>query len=45
MSMQQCTPSSNFSLFVELQIYGQNLPKNMNEENFERIKIKTVRSI
>ena len=38
-------PVPNFSQFEELQILGPNLPKNMNQTNFENINIKTVISI
>ena len=41
-SVQQCTPLWNFSHFVEFQIMGANMPKNMTDKQFEKINIKIV---
>ena len=41
-SIQQCTAVPSFSQFDELQFLGPKLPK-MNEKNFEKINIKTLK--
>ena len=40
MSIQQCTPVPNLSYLGKLQVLEPNLPKFMNDKNFEKINIK-----
>lgn len=41
-SIQHSTPAPTFSKFEEPQILGPICPKNMNEKNFEKIKLNQI---